>query len=233
MTLKAYEERARELEEEDGRANAEKHEMQEQGYECSSEGVQETEHQPSGSLKNLKGRNEKAQPEVKHNKSDEQRDSAEGDYQQGHRENGGTAEPSAAIDADTVRTQKSGSRDSLDDVATSRVHKPSLPIGAPRRIRDGEHLRFVASQPCIICGRAPGRAHHLRFAQPRALGRKVSDEWTVPLCSTHHGALHSIGDEKRWWTEKGIDPVAHAVGLWWDTRHGGVRQSNEMKHPGY
>ena len=32
------------------------------------------------------------------------------------------------------------------------------------------------TQPCLICGRQPADAHHLRFAQHRALGRKVSDE---------------------------------------------------------
>ncbi len=60
------------------------------------------------------------------------------------------------------------------------------------------------------------------------MARKVSDEWTVPLCSTHHRALHSVGDEKRWWTEKGIDPIAHAVRLWWDTKHGGVKHENKI-----
>jgi len=99
------------------------------------------------------------------------------------------------------------------------VDKTSLPISTPRRIRDKEHLRYVASQPCIVCGRSPGQAHHLRFAQPSALGRKVSDEWTVPLCATHHRSLHGVGDEERWWREKGIDAIAHAVRLWWETRH--------------
>ena len=59
-----------------------------------------------------------------------------------------------------------------------------------KRLRDRAHLAFVASQPCLICGRCPAQAHHLRFAQPRALGMKVSDEFTVPLCNTHHDQLH-------------------------------------------
>ena len=100
----------------------------------------------------------------------------------------------------------------------SHIDKTNLPISTPRRIRDKEHLRYVGSQTCTICGRSPSHAHHLRFAQPRALGRKVSDEWTVPLCLTHHRAVHSVGNEKQWWTEKRIDPVAHAVRLWRDTR---------------
>ena len=44
-------------------------------------------------------------------------------------------------------------------------------------------------------------AHHLRFAEPRALGRKVSDEFTAPLCRIHHRELHGRGDEKAWWTK--------------------------------
>ena len=106
-----------------------------------------------------------------------------------------------------------------DDGVNGQIDKTNLPISTPRRIRDKEHLRYVASQPCIICGRSPGQAHHLRFAQPSALGRKVSDEWTVPLCATHHRSLHSVGDEERWWKEKGIDATAHAVRLWWKTQH--------------
>ncbi len=98
------------------------------------------------------------------------------------------------------------------------VFKSALPISAPRRIRDKDHLRFVASQPCLVCGRSPGHAHHIRFAQPRAMGRKVSDEWTVPLCATHHRSLHTVGDEEKWWKERQIDPVTHATCLWQETR---------------
>jgi len=33
----------------------------------------------------------------------------------------------------------------------------------------------------------------VRFAQKRALGRKVSDEFTVPLCQLHHRELRRWG----------------------------------------
>jgi hypothetical protein len=102
--------------------------------------------------------------------------------------------------------------------AAGPIDKSTLPISTPRRIRDKEHLRFVASQPCIVCGRSPGHAHHLRFAQPRALGRKVSDEWTVPLCAAHHRALHTVGDEKNWWKERQVNPITHATQLWREKR---------------
>ncbi len=55
-----------------------------------------------------------------------------------------------------------------------------------KRLRNKEHLKFVARQSCLICGRLPTHAHHVRYAQPAALGMKVSDEFAVPLCSTHH-----------------------------------------------
>jgi DNA recombination protein Rad52 len=94
------------------------------------------------------------------------------------------------------------------------VDKSALLLGAPKRIRDPEHLKFINTQPCLICGRAPVHAHHLRFAQPRSMGNKVSDEWSVPLCFTHHRALHTVGNEEAWWAEKGIDAKAEAVRLW-------------------
>ena len=82
------------------------------------------------------------------------------------------------------------------------------------RLRDKEHCRFVATQPCIVCGRTPSEAHHIRFAQPRALGRKVSDEYTVPVCRVHHRDLHRYGDEASWWAGVGIDPLPIALELW-------------------
>jgi hypothetical protein len=86
--------------------------------------------------------------------------------------------------------------------------------GEPCRQRNKAHLRFVASQPCLACGRKPADAHHLRFAQPRALGRKVSDEFTVPLCRAHRREIHGSGDERGWWTNAGIEPVEVARKLW-------------------
>jgi DNA recombination protein Rad52 len=94
------------------------------------------------------------------------------------------------------------------------IDKSALALGAPKRLRDADHLKFIDAQPCLICGRSPTQAHHLRFAQPRAMSNKVSDEWTVPLCFTHHRALHTVGDEEAWWAEKGIDAKAEAVRLW-------------------
>ena len=98
--------------------------------------------------------------------------------------------------------------------AAKAVDKSILTIQEPRRIRDKDHLRFVARQPCLICGRNPSDPHHLRFTQRRALGRKVSDEFTVPLCRGHHREVHRSGDEAAWWRTAGIDPTRAARALW-------------------
>jgi hypothetical protein len=100
------------------------------------------------------------------------------------------------------------------EVKTEHVDKSALTIAEPRRYRNKEHLRLVAQQACLVCGRKPSDPHHLGFMQPRALGRKVSDEFAVPLCRTHHRAAHRAGDERAWWNQVGIDPVEVARELW-------------------
>jgi hypothetical protein len=97
------------------------------------------------------------------------------------------------------------------------IDKTMLALPAPRRIRDREHVKTVAKQPCLVCGRRPADAHHLRFAQSRALGRRVSDEFTVPLCRGHHREVHHCGDEAAWWNKVCIDPSISARALWLKT----------------
>src|SRR6516225_11808582 len=98
------------------------------------------------------------------------------------------------------------------------IDKSLLALAAPRRYRSREHLRYVMQQPCLVCGRKPFDPHHLRYMQPRALGRKASDEFAVPLCRGHHRELHRARDERAWWKQAGIDPIKVARGLWKDTR---------------
>jgi ERF superfamily len=102
--------------------------------------------------------------------------------------------------------------------ARKTIDKNELAHPEPRRVRDREHVRFVTTQPCLICARTPSDAHHLRFAQYRALGRKVSDEFTVPLCRGHHREVHRCGDEAAWWRKAGAYPAAAARALWLKTR---------------
>ncbi len=99
------------------------------------------------------------------------------------------------------------------------------PAGKTIRLRDKDHLKFVSKQACVVCGREPSDAHHIRFAQPRALGRKVSDEFTVPVCRLHHRELHRQGDEAAWWTGLKIDPVPIAFALWRSTHRDGAFSS--------
>jgi hypothetical protein len=100
---------------------------------------------------------------------------------------------------------------------TRQINKSVLGFPEPRRIRDRDHIRHVMKQSCLICGRRPSDPHHLRLAQSRALGRKVSDEFTVPLCRTHHREIHHCGDESSWWRNTGVDPLAAARALWLET----------------
>jgi DNA recombination protein Rad52 len=104
--------------------------------------------------------------------------------------------------------------------STAGIDKSVLAIAAPRRIRDKDHLRFVAAQPCLVCGRLPAQAHHLMFVQPRARGLKTSDEWAVPLCAAHHRELHDHGDEQVFWESRAIDAERAAQTLWTQTRTG-------------
>jgi hypothetical protein len=108
--------------------------------------------------------------------------------------------------------------------AGTKIDKSVLTISEPKRIRSKEHLRFVAQQPCLICGRSPSHAHHIRFAQSRGLGLKVSDEFTVPLCAIHHQQNHATGNERLWWQEHKIDPLTVAERMW--------RESTKRTLPG-
>lgn len=99
-------------------------------------------------------------------------------------------------------------------IVGSQNTQSTLPLSYRRRVRDRDHLKFVTNHACLQCGRWPSDAHHITYAQPRALGMKVSDEFTVPLCRLHHREVHRARDEKSWWTDLKIDPLAVANRLW-------------------
>ena len=130
-----------------------------------------------------------------------------------------------AADADTPEAAPSPDQaasspeiqEATAETELARIDKSVLAFPELRRHRDKTHLRFVARQPCLICGRQPCDAHHLRFAQSRGLGIKVSDEFTVPLCRGHHRELHRAGNEAYWWTTKGVDAIGAARKLWIET----------------
>ena len=113
----------------------------------------------------------------------------------------------------------------------SEIDKSILAFPEPRRIRDRDHIRHVIKQACLICGRRPSDPHHLRFAQSRALGRKASDEFTVPLCRAHHREVHRCGNEGSWWQNTGTDPLAAARTLWLET-HPLLRAESHRREQG-
>ena len=118
------------------------------------------------------------------------------------------------------RPEQAGAAQAAQSTAASLamvVNKSLLPLPETRRLRDKHHIKWVSKRPCLICGRQPSDPHHLRFAQPRALGRKVSDEFIVPLCRAHHREVHRSSDEMDWWKRAGIDPLGFAQKLWRDT----------------
>jgi ERF superfamily len=112
--------------------------------------------------------------------------------------------------------------------AAEGIDKSELTHPEPRRIRDKNHLRFVSTQPCLICGRTPADPHHLRFAQSRALSRKVSDEFIVPLCRGHHREVHRCSEETAWWRDRGIDALDVARVLWLEFHPQGTEQSRSQ-----
>jgi Rad52/22 family double-strand break repair protein len=116
------------------------------------------------------------------------------------------------------------------DRAPAKIDKSQLTIAEPKRLRDKAYLKFVASQPCLVCGRQPSDPHHLRFAQPRAIGLKVSDEFAVPLCRGHHRQLHQAGDEIAWWKTQRVNALEIARGLWEKT-HAATEQSPLKQSP--
>lgn len=97
----------------------------------------------------------------------------------------------------------------------SKERKPN------RWIRDKDHLSFVRSLPCCVCGRAPCDAAHVRNGTDGSTGRKPSDKWALPLCSATWGSDHRRGchskqhvmGEQSFWYERG-DPLGLAEHLW-------------------
>jgi hypothetical protein len=123
-------------------------------------------------------------------------------------------EPLAVEPAQVPRARTMTRRPSAMRVETAS----SVASMKPHRARDKDHLSFICKQPCTVCGRSPCEAHHIRFAQPRAMGLRVSDEFTVPLCRLHHREIHGVGKELSWWKERNIDPLPIALRFWQLTR---------------
>ena len=122
----------------------------------------------------------------------------------------------AALEVSKVQPLEASSRLSFCAFMTFNLFHSSVEVHTD--VEFGTSLGFACKQPCLVCGRKPSDPHHLRYMQPRALGRKASDEFTVPLCRVHHRAAHRAGDERAWWKAAGIDPMKFARRLWKQTR---------------
>ena len=138
----------------------------------------------------------------------------------------GPSEPSNAVPVQSMapagRTDASAGQ-KISAETDKPPHKGAVrALSKTVRLRDKEHRKFISRQPCLVCGRTPSDPHHLRFVQPCALGRRVSDEFIVPLCRVHHRELHRQGDEAAWWGKRSIDPVPVALKLWQHTRINGT-----------
>jgi hypothetical protein len=141
-----------------------------------------------------------------------------------------TAEPLSA-EGSSLTADEPASLATAPDQALSTSNEVAFPIQKSIRKRSKAHLAFVASQPCLVCQRSPCDAHHLRFAQPRSLGRKVSDEFTVPLCREHHQELHRHGNELAWWADLQITPLPIASELWTEQRFKTATTAEGLQRP--
>lgn len=86
-------------------------------------------------------------------------------------------------------------------------------------MKSEKHLAFIRSLPCLVCGDDTGSdACHIRYSDASigkvnpGISAKPGDEYTVPMCRTHHEQQHK-GSEKRFWEGIGLDPVSVALRL--------------------
>lgn len=88
------------------------------------------------------------------------------------------------------------------------------------------HLDLIRQLPCLLSGK-PAEAAHIRYADAAhgktesGVARKPDDKWTVPLCPELHRLLDGCqhdSNERAWWKQFGIDPLAVAKRLWGKNR---------------
>jgi len=87
------------------------------------------------------------------------------------------------------------------------------------RIEDPRHLAFIRKLPSVISGAYGCEACHIRFGsavyrkKSGATAMKADDAWTVPMTREEHASQHDR-NEKAFWDEQGIDPLALAAALY-------------------
>jgi len=84
----------------------------------------------------------------------------------------------------------------------------------PEFRRRAQHLAFVRQLSCVACGKAaPSEAAHVRLGTDGGAGIKLSDRYSVSLCTSCHELQHRFG-ELRFWSVLRIDPLNVAMRLW-------------------
>ncbi len=97
------------------------------------------------------------------------------------------------------------------------------PLQRRPRVKDGNHLDFIRTLPCLVCGAFPVEAAHIRMSSEVAdkretgIAEKPDDAFTVPLCAKCHRtgpeSQHNIGEYKFWQKCK-IPPIFVSLALW-------------------
>lgn len=107
---------------------------------------------------------------------------------------------------------------------SARIIRPATAFtgtgGRKKRPRehDKAHLDFIRGLPCLVTGKRPVEAAHIRYPDLRygkpstGMGEKPDDRWTVPLHPDEHRAQHQV-DEEAYWRSVGIDPIPVAMAL--------------------
>lgn len=95
-------------------------------------------------------------------------------------------------------------------------------LSKKQRRKEDSHLAFIRTLPCLVTGKRPVEAAHVRYGDFRrgkydtGAGEKPHDMWTVPLHPDEHRKQHSM-NERDYWTLAGIDPLNIAALLWMHT----------------
>lgn len=87
------------------------------------------------------------------------------------------------------------------------------------RETDEQHLDFVRSLPCVVCGddtcteAAHIRSGNLAYGKENTgMQQKPHDRWTIPLCGRCHRVQHTQ-NEWRFWRDLKINPWTLAMTL--------------------
>jgi hypothetical protein len=86
------------------------------------------------------------------------------------------------------------------------------------RVTDETYLAYIRELPCLLCGKTPVDAAHVRMAEPRlhkrqtGMGERPDDRWALPLCRACHERQHA-GGERMFWEIRDVNPFAACLVL--------------------